>query len=80
MSSVRAASGSGLAAKGTPGAQVTVKPPSKAAKAVISGERLDTLDGMRGLAALMVVIYHFFARWAEPVWTCRASVPVTVLI
>lgn len=31
-----------------------------------SQERLDVLDGMRGLAALAVVAYHFFARWAEP--------------
>ena len=29
-------------------------------------ERLDSLDGMRGAAALAVVVYHFFARWAEP--------------
>lgn len=29
-------------------------------------DRLDTLDGMRGVAALMVVIFHFLARWAEP--------------
>ncbi|MCI4643584.1 MAG: acyltransferase [Hyphomonadaceae bacterium] len=31
-----------------------------------SAERLDVLDGMRGIAALAVVAYHFFARWAEP--------------
>lgn len=30
------------------------------------GERLDTLDGMRGFAALAVVAHHFLARWAEP--------------
>ena len=34
-----------------------------------SSERLDVLDGMRGLAALAVVVYHFFARWAEPQFT-----------
>ena len=67
MSDTRDASLSGVNAKGEPRAQVTTEPPSNAAKAVVSGERLDTLDGMRGLAALMVVVYHFFARWAEPV-------------
>ena len=71
MSGTCAASGPDLTRQDgsgrTPHAQVTAKPPSRAAKAVIGGERLDTLDGMRGLAALMVVIYHFFARWAEPV-------------
>lgn len=34
-----------------------------------SDQRLEVLDGMRGLAALMVVAYHFFARWAEPQFT-----------
>lgn len=28
--------------------------------------RLDTLDGLRGLAALAVVFFHFFVRWADP--------------
>lgn len=28
--------------------------------------RMDTLDGMRGMAALGVVAYHMLARWAEP--------------
>lgn len=28
--------------------------------------RLSELDGLRGVAALMVVVYHLFARWAEP--------------
>jgi peptidoglycan/LPS O-acetylase OafA/YrhL len=46
---------------------VAAEPPSKRARKVIAGERLDTLDGMRGVAALMVVVYHFFARWAAPV-------------
>ncbi len=30
-------------------------------------ERLGTLDGMRGVAAMMVVLYHFGARWSEQV-------------
>lgn len=33
---------------------------------ISSANRLDTLDGMRGVAALLVVIYHLFARWAVP--------------
>lgn len=49
-----------------PTSQVTTEAPSKKARKVLAGERLDTLDGMRGLAALMVVLHHFFARWAEP--------------
>lgn len=48
-------------------AQVTSEAPSRRARKILAGERLDTLDGMRGIAALMVVVYHFFARWAEPV-------------
>ncbi|GAB5458909.1 MAG: acyltransferase [Henriciella sp.] len=28
-------------------------------------ERLDVLDGLRGIAALMVVLFHFMARWTE---------------
>ncbi|MEM1105061.1 MAG: acyltransferase [Pseudomonadota bacterium] len=31
--------------------------------------RMEVLDGMRGLAALAVVAYHFFVRWAEPHFT-----------
>lgn len=34
-----------------------------------SDQRLGALDGMRGIAALMVVGYHFLARWAEPQFT-----------
>lgn len=50
-----------------PVAPVAAETPSKRAREVLAGERLDTLDGMRGVAALMVVVYHFFARWAVPV-------------
>ena len=49
-----------------PTSQVTTEAPSRKARKVLAGERLDTLDGMRGLAALMVVLHHFFARWAAP--------------
>ena len=69
VSDMRNASLSSVNARGEPAAQVTTEPPSQAAKAVVAGERLDTLDGMRGIAALMVVVYHFFARWAEPVYS-----------
>lgn len=30
--------------------------------------RLDSLDGLRGLAALSVVLYHFTVRWVPPNW------------
>ena len=33
-----------------------------------SGQRLEVLDGLRGLAALMVVAFHLLARWAEPMF------------
>lgn len=56
----------GAAGESAP-APVSAQPPSKRAGKVLAGERLDTLDGMRGIAALMVVVYHFFARWAVPV-------------
>lgn len=36
------------------------------AKSDVTGHRLKTLDGMRGVTALLVVIYHFFGRWAVP--------------
>lgn len=39
---------------------------SKTGPAPSAGQRLDTLDGMRGFAALAVVVYHLFVRWAEP--------------
>lgn len=39
---------------------------ARPATRVGEGERLDTLDGMRGVAALLVVFYHLFARWAQP--------------
>jgi peptidoglycan/LPS O-acetylase OafA/YrhL len=54
-------------AGGAATAQVTTEAPARRARKVLAGERLDVLDGMRGIAALMVVVYHFFARWAEPV-------------
>ncbi|MEL6663294.1 MAG: acyltransferase [Pseudomonadota bacterium] len=31
--------------------------------------RMEVLDGMRGFAALAVVFFHFFSRWAEPHFT-----------
>ncbi|MEM9739353.1 MAG: acyltransferase [Pseudomonadota bacterium] len=38
--------------------------------ATVSHEaRMDVLDGMRGFAALAVVAFHFFSRWAEPHFT-----------
>ncbi|MEO0466069.1 MAG: acyltransferase [Pseudomonadota bacterium] len=43
-----------------PGTPSSAFPP-----APITG-RMDVLDGLRGIAALAVVAYHFLARWAEP--------------
>jgi peptidoglycan/LPS O-acetylase OafA/YrhL len=41
-------------------APVNLKP------AVPDGRRIETLDGMRGIAAIAVVLHHYFARWAPP--------------
>ncbi len=37
--------------------------PSPPVDSVAESHRLDVLDGLRGVAALLVVIYHFTARW-----------------
>jgi peptidoglycan/LPS O-acetylase OafA/YrhL len=41
-----------------------LRPPISAS----SADRLNTLDGMRGLAAMAVVVHHYIARWAPPVY------------
>lgn len=48
-----------------PGAENPETRPAAAGTAPAGG-RLDILDGMRGVAALLVVVYHFFARWSVP--------------
>ncbi|MEO0818166.1 MAG: acyltransferase [Pseudomonadota bacterium] len=47
---------------------MTATPVTTAAKASPDA-RMDVLDGMRGFAALAVVFFHFFSRWAEPHFT-----------
>lgn len=32
----------------------------------VPSDRLQVLDGMRGMAAMAVVVYHYLARWAPP--------------